>query len=60
LRAHFERAGLRETDFVRLDDLSLFGNLRVLCTLELFVWRMFRGLRLTYPENCLLGVYTRT
>jgi SAM-dependent methyltransferase len=60
LRAHFERAGFREVDFARLDDLSPFGNLRVLCTLELFAWRIFRRLRLPYPENCLLGVYERT
>ncbi len=59
LRAHFERAGFREDDFARLDDLSFLGNLRGLCTLELLSWRLYRRLRLPYPESCLLGVYTR-
>lgn len=60
LRRVFAAAGFAERAFAKLDDLSTFGKFRRLNYLELLMWRGFRGLGLTYPENCLLGVYQRS
>ena len=54
-----EAHGFRETAFRRLDDLSTFAGFRLLNYAELLAWRAFRTIGLTYPENCLLGVYER-
>jgi len=53
-------AGFKEVAFEHLDDLALFGNFRFLNLLELILWKGFRWLRWTYPENCLLAVYQKT
>jgi len=60
LRALFEESGFKEVGFAYLDDCTTaFARLRVLCLLQLVLWRLFRAVRLRYPENCLLGVYER-
>ncbi|HKW01009.1 MAG TPA: class I SAM-dependent methyltransferase [Vicinamibacterales bacterium] len=59
LRASFVGHGFEELTFVRLDDLSAFGRFRALGAAELGVWRVFRALRLRYPESCFLGIYRR-
>ena len=51
--------GLREQAFAYLDDLSVFGSFRLLNGCETVAWRAFHSLGLTYPENCLLGVYQK-
>lgn len=59
LRALFQPAGFREIAFHYLADLSTFGKLRLLNQAELALWRLLDRCRITYPENCLLGVYER-
>lgn len=60
LRRLFEAAGFAEALFLRLDDLATFSQINALNWVELMTWRVFRLLRLVYPENCLLGVYQRS
>ena len=55
----FGRHGFRERAFAYLDDLSTFGAFRFAGAVEMGAWWMLAGLGLTYPENCLLGVYER-
>ncbi len=59
LRLAFGRAEFSEESFYRLDDLSTFGRFRWIGYLELSAWKAIHTLGLTYPENCLLGVYRR-
>jgi hypothetical protein len=59
LRRLFERHSFRESEFGYLDDCRTFAGIRALLNLELGLWRCFRALGVTYPENCLLGVYER-
>jgi SAM-dependent methyltransferase len=56
----FSGNGFVEESFASLDDLSLFGDRRVLNLLELTLWKALRGMGVGYPERCLLGVYRRT
>lgn len=60
LRRLFQRAGFEQQLSARLDDLSAFGQFRLLNYVELLVWRSLRRLGLRYPESCLLGVYVRS
>lgn len=55
----FTRHGFREREFGYLDDCRTFAGFRTMLIVELCLWRCFRALGLTYPENCLLGVYER-
>jgi SAM-dependent methyltransferase len=57
LRTSFEREGFREVGFAYLDDLSAFGQFRLLGALELSIWSGFNRVGVAYPENCLLGIY---
>jgi SAM-dependent methyltransferase len=57
LRRVFEAGGFVEASFAYLDDCQSFGRFRFLGGLELAARSVFRKLGLTYPENCLLGVY---
>lgn len=59
LRRFFDRFGFTEAMFAKLDDLSTFGRFQWLNYLELWTWRLLRGLGMAYPENCLLAVYRR-
>jgi SAM-dependent methyltransferase len=59
LRRLFDAAGFEERALAKLDDLSLFGRFKLLSALELRVWSALRRLGIGYPENCLLGVYSR-
>lgn len=56
----FASRGFKESWFHYLDDCRIFGNFRILYFLNLAIWRLFQGRGLTYPENCLLGIYERT
>ncbi len=56
----FVECGFVERYFAYLDDLSVFGRFKLLNYIELLMWRALKGLRLPYPENCLLGVYQKT
>jgi ubiquinone/menaquinone biosynthesis C-methylase UbiE len=56
----FESAGFVEKTFIAVDDLSVFSRFRSLNLFELALWRFVRSMGLSYPENCLLGVYVRT
>ncbi len=57
LRHLFEGVGMREEYFDYLDDCRSLQRFRVTSWLELMGWKVFRGVGLKYPENCLLGVY---
>lgn len=59
LRTLAEANGFRETAFRKLDDLATFQRFRPLNYGELISWKACRTVGLTYPENCLLGVYER-
>ena len=52
-------AGFREQHFAYLDDCRTFHRVRLLHTMELLLWRLLSAADIHYPENCLLGVYTR-
>jgi SAM-dependent methyltransferase len=55
----FSAQGFDEAAFAYLDDLSTWLKYRRLNYLELETWRLFHALGLTYPENCLLGIYRK-
>jgi SAM-dependent methyltransferase len=59
LRRLFERHGFREAYFARLPDCRTTFRFRLLHGLELLLWRALDRVGLTYPENCLLGIYER-
>jgi SAM-dependent methyltransferase len=59
LRRLFEEHGFRAASFAYLDDCRTFANIRPLLYLELVVRSGFNAMGLSYPENCLLGVYQR-
>jgi 2-polyprenyl-3-methyl-5-hydroxy-6-metoxy-1,4-benzoquinol methylase len=59
LRRLFEEHGFSESEFRYLDDCRTLMRFRATLILELSLWRCLRALWLTYPENCLLGVYER-
>jgi SAM-dependent methyltransferase len=59
LREVFGRYGFREAEFGYLDDCRTFGRFWGMQIIELCVWRCLHSLGITYPENCLLGVYER-
>lgn len=56
----FTRGGFREVHFQRLDDCRSFAGFSKLNYAELSLWKALNRFDLTYPENCLLGVYQRT
>jgi hypothetical protein len=55
----FKAGGFREYWFKYLDDCRTFHLFRSLHYLELALWRLLRGVRVHFPETCLLGVYQR-
>jgi 2-polyprenyl-3-methyl-5-hydroxy-6-metoxy-1,4-benzoquinol methylase len=59
LRDLFSRAGFSEQHFAYLCDTRVTGRWRAANFVELALWRLLRAVGLTYPENCLLGVYER-
>ncbi len=59
LRNLFEEGGFREVGFAYVDDCVVFQRFRVTCFLELSLWRLFRLVRVRYPENNLLGIYQK-
>jgi SAM-dependent methyltransferase len=59
LRRVFGRQGFREAQFAYLDDCRTLARFRVTLSLELCLWRCLRASGVTYPDNCLLGVYER-
>jgi 2-polyprenyl-3-methyl-5-hydroxy-6-metoxy-1,4-benzoquinol methylase len=59
LRRLFEGAGFLEARFAYLSDTRVSGRWRAANTVELVAWRVLRGVGVTYPENCLLGVYKK-
>ena len=59
LKKLFADNGFEEKLFAYLDDLSVFGRFKLLNYAELFMWQILKGLRLSYLENCLLGVYEK-
>ncbi len=60
LKELFVRYGFIEQSFMYLDDLSTFSGFKTLNLLELWAWKLFRQLRIKYPENNLLGIYRRS
>ena len=56
----FGKHGFRESEFAYLDDCRTLARFRSMLIVELCLWRSLYALGLTYPENCLLGVYERT
>lgn len=60
LKDIFGRLGFTEECFQHLDDLSAFSKFRVLNLLEIWLWKVFKGLGLRYPENNLLGIYKKS
>lgn len=59
LKALFAQHGFEEVAFAKLDDLSLFSKFTFLNYVELCFWKCFHAVGLTYPENCLLGIYRK-
>jgi SAM-dependent methyltransferase len=59
LRALFEAGGFQEVRFVYLDNCSVLQRFRATCYLELCLWRVFRAVKVPYPENDLLGIYVK-
>jgi SAM-dependent methyltransferase len=59
LQRVFAAHGFRERSFAYLDDCRTFYRVSLLHFLELMVWLALRAVGVTYPENCLLGVYER-
>ncbi len=59
LRRLFQRHKFRETYFAHLPDCRTTFRFRLLHGLELLMWRALDRVGVTYPENCLLGVYQR-
>ena len=51
--------GLTEESFAYLDDCRTFHRFKLLNYAELLSWKGLRTVGLTYPENCLLGVYRK-
>ena len=59
LACQFRQAGFRECFFAYLDDCRTLAKFTGLHRVEIAAWRLFKSFRLSYPENCLLGVYER-
>jgi len=59
LKHLFASFGFHEQSFERLSDTRVSARSKFLSTIELFVWRGLKAIGLIYPENCLLGVYSR-
>ena len=59
IRRLANQVGLAEESFRYLDDCRTFFRFERLHYTELRIWRLFNKLGFTYPENCLLGVYTK-
>jgi len=59
LRRLFETHGFHEAEFAYLDDCRTLGRFRSTLFLELAMWRLLHSMGVTYPENCLLGIYER-
>jgi SAM-dependent methyltransferase len=55
----FAAVGLREEQFVRLDDCRTFSRFRWLLELELKARGVCRLLRVPYPEHCIVGIYRK-
>jgi SAM-dependent methyltransferase len=53
-------SGFTEECFMRLDDCRTFGRFRPLLAAELTLQKICNGLGISYPENCLLGVYRKS
>ncbi len=54
-----QSSGFKEEYFSYLDDCRTFQKFSSLNSLELNARRMLNGMKLHYPENCLLGVYRK-
>lgn len=59
LREVFSRESMRETNFRLIDDCRVFQKFYLLNYAELTARRLFRALRIRYPETCILAVYTK-
>jgi hypothetical protein len=53
------KEGLKEDSFRYLDDCRTLFRFEKLHFAELRLWKMFRAMGVTYPENCLLGIYRK-
>lgn len=60
LREILGAGGFEEVYFDYLDDCRTTGGFRTLQVLELMLCRVLNLIGVTYPENCLLGVYRKT
>ena len=59
LRECFDKAGMKECLFMRLDDCRAFARFRWLSRLELQTRTALSCLNLPYPEACILAAYNR-
>lgn len=59
LQRLFLGTGMREEQFLRLDDCRTFARFRGINELELRVRTACRAVGLPYPEHCLLGIYRK-
>ena len=48
-----------ETSFDYLSDTRTLAQFKISSVMELALWRGLKAMGILYPENCLLGVYTR-
>lgn len=53
-------AGFSESLFMKLDDCRTFSRFRLLATTELKLRSACAAMGMSYPENCLLGVYRKS
>jgi 2-polyprenyl-3-methyl-5-hydroxy-6-metoxy-1,4-benzoquinol methylase len=59
LRTLFTSVGMEEVQFSYLSDTRSTGRWCPANLVELSLWRLLRLAGVTYPENCLLGVYRK-
>ncbi|PHR94613.1 MAG: hypothetical protein COA78_31975 [Blastopirellula sp.] len=59
LRELFEEGGFKEVGFAHLDDCVVLQQYPFAYRCELTLWKLFRLIRLRYPENNILGIYQR-
>ena len=60
LKRWFESLGFAEVTFLRIPDCSLLQRFRMGTRLELFLFRICRALRITYPETNIVAVFRKS
>lgn len=59
LQRQFAAVGMREEQFLRLDDCRTFARFQTMSKIEMAIMRACRAMGMPYPEHCLLGLYRK-